>query len=73
MFAPGGGATACRAETVGELRRALTAAREDPATMAVVQAVVPRDDVPQLLADLTTALGRSNSGHSGSGQADSRA
>ncbi|NMO94062.1 alpha-keto acid decarboxylase family protein [Actinomycetospora sp. TBRC 11914] len=61
MFAPGGGATACRAETVGELRRALTAARDDPSTLAVVQAVVPRDDVPQLLADLTKALGQANS------------
>ena len=29
--------------------------------MAVVQAVVPRDDVPQLLADLTKALGQANS------------
>ena len=61
MFAPGGGARACRAETVGELREALTAAREDPTTLAVVQAVVPRDDVPQLLADLTKALGQANS------------
>jgi indolepyruvate decarboxylase len=61
VFAPSGGARACRAETVGELRDALTAAREDPATLAVVQAVVPRDDVPQLLADLTKALGQANS------------
>ncbi len=61
MFAPDGGATACRAETVGALRAALAAAREDPTTMAVVQAVVPRDDVPQLLADLTKALGQANS------------
>jgi alpha-keto-acid decarboxylase len=61
MFAPSGGARACRARTVGELREALTAAREDPTTMAVVQAVVPRDDVPQLLADLTKALGQANS------------
>jgi alpha-keto-acid decarboxylase len=61
MFAPGGGARACRAETVGELRAALSAAREDPTTLAVVQAVVPRDDVPQLLADLTKALGQANS------------
>ena len=61
MFAPDGGATACRVRTVGELRAALTAAREDPTTMAVIQAVVPRDDVPQLLADLTKALGQANS------------
>ncbi|GLZ56246.1 thiamine pyrophosphate-binding protein [Actinomycetospora sp. NBRC 106378] len=61
MFAPGGGATACRATTVGELREALRAAREDPTTTAIVQAVVPRDDVPQLLADLTKALGQAGS------------
>jgi alpha-keto-acid decarboxylase len=61
LFAPGGGATACRAATVGELRTALTAARDDPSTLAIVQAVVPRDDVPQLLADLTKALGQANS------------
>jgi indolepyruvate decarboxylase len=73
MFAPDGGARACRAETVGELRAALAAAREDPTTMAVVQAVVPRDDVPQLLADLTKALGQSNSSRSNSGQANSTA
>ncbi|HEY2224970.1 alpha-keto acid decarboxylase family protein [Actinomycetospora sp.] len=61
MFAPAGGARACHAETVGALREALAAARDDPSTMAVVQAVVPRDDVPQLLADLTKALGQANS------------
>jgi TPP-dependent 2-oxoacid decarboxylase len=61
MFAPGGGARACRAETVGELRDALKAAREDPSTLALIQAVVPRDDVPQLLAELTKALGQANS------------
>ncbi|MDL5156946.1 alpha-keto acid decarboxylase family protein [Actinomycetospora termitidis] len=63
MFAPGGGATATRAGTVGELRAALRAARDDPSRMAIVQAVVPRDDVPQLLADLTKALGQANSRH----------
>lgn len=73
MFAPGGGARACRAETVGELRTALAAAREDPSAMAMVQAVVPRDDVPRLLADLTKALGQANSGQADSGQTDAKA
>ncbi|GAA1855515.1 alpha-keto-acid decarboxylase [Pseudonocardia ailaonensis] len=48
-------ATAVRAETVGELRAALAGAGPDGFTL--VQAVVPRDDVPELLDTLTRALG----------------
>ena len=47
--------TAVRVATPGELRAALAAARPDGLTL--VQAVVPRDDVPELLATLTRALG----------------
>ena len=65
FLAPGSGATAYRAETVGALRAALTDARAHPERMTIVQAVVPRDDVPQLLADLTAALGRANAAAAG--------
>jgi alpha-keto-acid decarboxylase len=51
----GGAAATARVETVGELRAALAAA--DPSAFTLVQAVVPRDDVPELLATLTRALG----------------
>jgi alpha-keto-acid decarboxylase len=53
----GGGerATAVRVGTPGELRAALATARPDGLTL--IQAVVPRDDVPDLLATLTRALG----------------
>ena len=46
-------ATAIRVETVGELRAALAGA----AGFTLIQAVVPRDDVPDLLATLTRVLG----------------
>jgi len=49
----GAGATAVRVETVGALRAALAA----PAGFTLIQAVVPRDDVPELLATLTRVLG----------------
>jgi alpha-keto-acid decarboxylase len=45
-------AAAVRVRTVGELRAALA----DPARFTLVQAVVPRDDVPELLATLTRGL-----------------
>ncbi|MFC5142615.1 alpha-keto acid decarboxylase family protein [Actinomycetospora rhizophila] len=48
---------ATRATTVGELRRAFADADADPARVTLVQAVVPRDDVPDLLAALTRVLG----------------
>lgn len=54
----GGGehATAVRVATPGALRAALATARPDGLTL--IQAVVPRDDVPDLLATLTRALGQ---------------
>ena len=55
-------AVACRVETVGALRAALADARAHPDRMAIIAPVVPRDDVPQLLADLTAALGQANTG-----------
>lgn len=55
MFGGGARATAVRATTAGELRAALADA--DPDGFTLVQAVVPRDDVPELLATLTRALG----------------
>jgi indolepyruvate decarboxylase len=50
-------ATAVRVETVGELRAALAADPTRPAGLTLIQAVVPRDDVPDLLATLTRVLG----------------
>ena len=49
-----GGGRAVRVDTVGGLRRALAGAAEG---VTIVQAVVPRDDVPPLLDTLTRALG----------------
>jgi alpha-keto-acid decarboxylase len=48
-----GGGRAVRVETAEELREALTGADG----LTIVQAVVPRDDVPPLLDTLTRALG----------------
>ncbi|MDD7965269.1 alpha-keto acid decarboxylase family protein [Actinomycetospora lemnae] len=48
---------ATRATTVGELRAAFADATEHPDRVTLVQAVVPRDDVPDLLAALTRVLG----------------
>ncbi|WP_345411484.1 alpha-keto acid decarboxylase family protein [Actinomycetospora chlora] len=57
--AMGGGDTvaASHARTVGELRAALADADAHPERVTLVQAVVPRDDVPELLAALTRVLG----------------
>ena len=55
LFGGGARAGAVRVSTVGELRRAYADA--DPGGFTLVQAVVPRDDVPVLLASLTSALG----------------
>jgi indolepyruvate decarboxylase len=44
--------------TVGELRAALDDATAHPGRLCLVQAVVPRDDVPDLLSALTAVLGR---------------
>ena len=43
--------------TVGDLRAALAGASAHPERVTLVQAVVPRDDVPDLLAALTRVLG----------------
>ena len=53
-----GRAAASRVRTVGELRAAFTDAAGHPERLTLIQAVVPRDDVPELLDTLTRALGR---------------
>ncbi|GAA4889703.1 alpha-keto acid decarboxylase family protein [Actinomycetospora straminea] len=64
--------TATRATTVGELRAAFAHATEHPDGVTLVQAVVPRDDVPDLLAALTRVLGsRPEPSSSGSGSESS--
>jgi indolepyruvate decarboxylase len=56
------GGRALRADTVGALRSAFTGA--DPSGLTLVHAVVPREDVPPLLAALTRGLGApARSGH----------
>jgi indolepyruvate decarboxylase len=50
-------ATAVRVQTGGALRTALAAVPARPAGLTLIQAVVPRDDVPDLLATLTRVLG----------------
>ena len=59
LFGGGPRARAVRVSTVGELRRAYADAAADPGGFTLVQATVPRDDVPVLLATLTRALGAS--------------
>lgn len=44
-----------RAQTYGQLDDALTAASRHPDRMVLVEAVVPRDDIPAFLTDLTRA------------------
>ncbi|WP_285655395.1 thiamine pyrophosphate-binding protein [Actinomycetospora sp. NBRC 106375] len=58
--AMGGGdqVVASRVDTVGALRTALADADAHPERVTLVQAVVPRDDVPELLAALTRQLGK---------------
>jgi alpha-keto-acid decarboxylase len=55
----GGGdhVAAARVTSVGALRAALADAGAHPERVTLVQAVVPRDDVPELLASLTRVLG----------------
>jgi indolepyruvate decarboxylase len=57
VFGGGERARTVRACTVGALRQAYAEAAADPGGFTLVQAVVPRDDVPALLATLTRALG----------------
>jgi alpha-keto-acid decarboxylase len=56
LFGGGARAHAVRATTVGELRAAYAGATAHPDRFTLVQAVVPRDDVPELLDTLTRAL-----------------
>ncbi len=56
VLAPGREAYACRAETVGELDDALLHADSHPGGVTLVQACVPRMDVPELLSALTRSL-----------------
>jgi TPP-dependent 2-oxoacid decarboxylase len=58
LFGGGDRAEAVRVETVGELRAAFAGAAAHPDRFTLVQAVVPRDDVPELLATLTRSLGQ---------------
>ena len=58
LFGGGRDAAAFRVLTVGELRAALDDATAHPGRFCLIQAVVPRDDVPDLLAALTAVLGR---------------
>ena len=51
---------AARATTTDELRAALDLADTRPDGITVIQAVVPRDDVPPLLDSLTRVLGRTS-------------
>ena len=52
-----GRAAASLVRTAGELRAAFADAAGHPARLSLIQAVVPRDDVPELLDMLTRALG----------------
>ena len=54
----GTGVITARVGTVGELGRALELADANRGAITVVQAFVPADDVPPLLASLTRVLGR---------------
>jgi indolepyruvate decarboxylase len=58
LFGGGRDATATRAQTLGELRAVLDDAASHPGRFTLIQAVVPRDDVPDLLSALTAVLGR---------------
>lgn len=51
--------TGVRVDTTHDLRRALADARESP-TLTLIQAVVPQDDVPPVLADLAAAAAAAN-------------
>ncbi|MCJ1707053.1 alpha-keto acid decarboxylase family protein [Microbacterium sp. VKM Ac-2923] len=56
---PGRTSTGVRVDTTHDLRRALAEARESP-TLTLIQAVVPQDDVPPVLADLAAAAAAAN-------------
>ncbi|MBV9581508.1 MAG: alpha-keto acid decarboxylase family protein [Chloroflexi bacterium] len=60
LLAPGRQVHTCRAETVGELEDALWHADTHPTGATLIQACVPRLDVPELLATLTRSLSGAN-------------
>ena len=53
---------AFRAETHGQLVDALAQAAAHPATLVIIEAVVPRMDLPPVLADLARAAASANAG-----------
>jgi len=57
---PAGSSTGVRVETVGALADALAAARTATG-LTLVQAVVPQDDVPPVLAEVAAAAANSGS------------
>jgi TPP-dependent 2-oxoacid decarboxylase len=60
LYAPGSGTLARSAATVGELVAALAEVRAQPAQPALIQARVPRLDVPPLLTTLARAAATAN-------------
>jgi hypothetical protein len=60
VFAPGSAAPAHQASTVGELACALRQANRAPSGVTLIQAVLPRLDVPPLLSTLARAAARGN-------------
>ena len=60
VLGPGRGATGARAETIGELADLLDAATPRPAGLSLIQAVVPRNSVPPLLATLARQAAAAN-------------
>ena len=60
FFAAGPGASAVRAETVGELAAALEGAQARPDRFRFIQAVVPRAEILPLLQGLTRALSQAS-------------
>ncbi len=60
LFAPGRVSVARRVTTAGELDQALRAAAASPGELALIQAVVPRMDVPELLDTLARAASAAN-------------
>jgi alpha-keto-acid decarboxylase len=60
LFGSGRVSVAVRVTTVGELDQALKAAEACPGKLALIQAVVPRMDVPELLASIARAASGAN-------------
>ncbi len=60
LFGPGRPCRTARAVTEDDLDRALREANDEPAVPWIIQVVVPRLDVPPLLADLARAAATAN-------------